>query len=360
MTATTPITVAITPLANGGADRMSESILQIPVSRPPALENFSTLLAASRFLPETRVWGSTPEKQGFAGFWHCLSSTMQWGCGYSCDGTASGETDQRFYGSTYGRFNSPDPYMASGGPQSPASWNRYSYTRGDPVNRVDRRGLSDWEVTVVDQLCPPDSYDAECSGDNGGSGGTGNPGEGTPPAGSGSSAHDVVNAVQRDQLARSLTYLSGPCQNALKQDGIDLGKVASISADTNYWSVYVDPNETLAQITNSSAAGNTNTVQQVVSASVAVTVTYPGANGQTVTTNNVILGANYFYGVDALNQAGVSLAVQQNATLVHEALHTAGYGDDLQLAALLFPGMDFGKNQELASSVVGSYLRTCF
>jgi RHS repeat-associated protein len=56
--------------------------------------------------------------------------------------------DQRYYASTYGRFNSPDPYVASGGPSDPGSWNRYSYTRGDPVNRADPRGLED--CTVAD------------------------------------------------------------------------------------------------------------------------------------------------------------------------------------------------------------------
>lgn len=35
----------------------------------------------------------------------------------------------------------PDPYTASGGPASPESWNRYAYTRGDPVNRFDPAGL---------------------------------------------------------------------------------------------------------------------------------------------------------------------------------------------------------------------------
>ena len=55
-------------------------------------------------------------------------------------------TDQRYYASTYGRFNTADPYQASGGPSDPGSWNRYSYTRGDPINRLDPRGLED---------CPP-------------------------------------------------------------------------------------------------------------------------------------------------------------------------------------------------------------
>ena len=51
--------------------------------------------------------------------------------------------DQRFYASGYGRFNTADPSISSVGPQDPASWNRYSYTRGDPVNRIDPRGLDD-------------------------------------------------------------------------------------------------------------------------------------------------------------------------------------------------------------------------
>jgi RHS repeat-associated protein len=62
----------------------------------------------------------------------------------------------RMYASTYGRFNTPDPYAASGGPSSPESWNRYSYAKGDPVNRHDPSGLDD---------CGPDWVtDASLSG----------------------------------------------------------------------------------------------------------------------------------------------------------------------------------------------------
>jgi len=49
----------------------------------------------------------------------------------------------RYYSSMQGRFMSADPYRASGGPADPGSWNRYAYTRGDPVNRVDPFGLDD-------------------------------------------------------------------------------------------------------------------------------------------------------------------------------------------------------------------------
>jgi RHS repeat-associated protein len=49
--------------------------------------------------------------------------------------------DQRFYASTYGRFNAPDPDSGSADPSAPGSWNRYSYTLGDPVNGNDPSGL---------------------------------------------------------------------------------------------------------------------------------------------------------------------------------------------------------------------------
>ena len=55
--------------------------------------------------------------------------------------------DQRFYASSYGRFNTADPYMASAGPSDPGSWNRYAYTGGDPVNRADPRGTCDLAVS---------------------------------------------------------------------------------------------------------------------------------------------------------------------------------------------------------------------
>jgi len=41
------------------------------------------------------------------------------------------------------RFLQADSYRASGGVDDPQSWNRYSYTRNNPVNRVDPSGLQD-------------------------------------------------------------------------------------------------------------------------------------------------------------------------------------------------------------------------
>ena len=54
----------------------------------------------------------------------------------------------RYYKPEWGRFTSPDPYQASGGPADPGSWNRYTYVGGDPVNYADPTGhdriRTDW------------------------------------------------------------------------------------------------------------------------------------------------------------------------------------------------------------------------
>lgn len=49
--------------------------------------------------------------------------------------------DQRFYRDGVGRFLSADPYQSTGIPVSPASWNKYGYVTGDPVNLSDPLGL---------------------------------------------------------------------------------------------------------------------------------------------------------------------------------------------------------------------------
>jgi RHS repeat-associated protein len=62
-------------------------------------------------------------------------------------------TDQRHYANTFGRFMTADPYHASAGPPDPQSWNRYAYTRGDPVNGNDPSGRA---------TCLVDGLESEC------------------------------------------------------------------------------------------------------------------------------------------------------------------------------------------------------
>jgi RHS repeat-associated protein len=63
--------------------------------------------------------------------------------------------DQRFYASTYGRFNTADPYQASAGPSDPGSWNRYAYVEGDPVNAYDPRGLDTITISNFSPVLGP-------------------------------------------------------------------------------------------------------------------------------------------------------------------------------------------------------------
>jgi RHS repeat-associated protein len=60
---------------------------------------------------------------------------------YRDAGSGFDYADQRYYSATVGRFLTPDPYVASGGAGNPASWNRYAYVEGDPVNFNDPIGL---------------------------------------------------------------------------------------------------------------------------------------------------------------------------------------------------------------------------
>jgi len=48
--------------------------------------------------------------------------------------------EQRFYTSQFGRFMSADRFKRAASVYDSGSWNKYLYTSGDPVNRVDPTG----------------------------------------------------------------------------------------------------------------------------------------------------------------------------------------------------------------------------
>ena len=84
--------------------------------------------------------------------------------------------DQRYYASQFGRFMSADPYMASGGPGDPGSWNRYAYLSNDPINFYDLSGNN--EAAPGDGFCPAEfsscgEWDWVYGGGGGGGGGGG-------------------------------------------------------------------------------------------------------------------------------------------------------------------------------------------
>ena len=60
---------------------------------------------------------------------------------YFRDAVGQDYADQRYYGSGTGRFWSVDPGgIKTANAAQPASWNRYAYVSGDPVNRFDPHG----------------------------------------------------------------------------------------------------------------------------------------------------------------------------------------------------------------------------
>jgi RHS repeat-associated protein len=69
--------------------------------------------------------------------------------------------DQRYYASNFGRFMSADRYKAKPGVKDPGSWNRYSYTRSDPVNRLDPSGRFDCDPD--DDACEQEPTSGPCA-----------------------------------------------------------------------------------------------------------------------------------------------------------------------------------------------------
>jgi RHS repeat-associated protein len=65
----------------------------------------------------------------------------KWGT-YTRDGAGTDYADQRYYNVGTGRFSVPDPQgLGAADLANPTSWNHYAYVHGDPVNRLDWRGL---------------------------------------------------------------------------------------------------------------------------------------------------------------------------------------------------------------------------
>ena len=83
---------------------------------------------------------------GFGTYWQDSASALDY-------------ANNRYYSNAYGRFMTPEPYTSSGRVSSPQSWNRYTYTAGDPVNRFDPTGM--------DYIAPIDPGSCGASADPG-------------------------------------------------------------------------------------------------------------------------------------------------------------------------------------------------
>jgi RHS repeat-associated protein len=96
---------------------------------------------------------------------------------YTRDSATQDYADQRYYAVGMGRFGTADPYRASGGPEDPGSWNRYTYVQGDPIDLFDPRGTNAMNPLYCDASetrCTSSVSSPDGPGDWGSGGGVGN------------------------------------------------------------------------------------------------------------------------------------------------------------------------------------------
>jgi RHS repeat-associated protein len=164
---------------------------------------------------------------------------------YTRDGFGQDYAEQRYYNANMGAFWSPDPGgIKTANPKNPSSWNRYAYTKGNPIGRFDPHGL--WECDPDDDdgccdddvCCDEDPDDPECqqpggggeggggSGGGGGGGGCGAPGticvpQNAPPCAqnqalAGQALNNIVGAV--GQVLSSSGLFSQATINTIEGD----------------------------------------------------------------------------------------------------------------------------------------------
>ena len=240
---------------------------------------------------------------------------------YTRDSATQDYADQRYYAVGMGRFNSPDPSKGVN-PSKPASWNKYSYVVGDPINLRDRRGLwysqagGDGDDGDDDE---PEDLDMD-DGSGTGSGGEGTSGSEQRKQGGGASpaVDQNTNSNARGLLKQRLVnFKDSNCWKVLSHEGIKVQNILDHYNDENFYDVRDGSqfaNQTQANI--GIAGSDQTTLSASLGGSDAVTV---GTLGSASTTA-VLLGKQYFF-------TGNTDANRQNS-LLHEMLHALGGGTD--------------------------------
>jgi RHS repeat-associated protein len=239
--------------------------------------------------------------------------------------------DQRWHAQGTGRFLTSDPYQASGGPTDPASWNRYGYTRSNPIGRRDRLGLAD-EDCEDDEDCPGNDDEDEQEQPGGAPGGPSGlmpPKRGNGPDGGPGSifapiANANTNSWARKLLNSKLQKLPDECLKAFQAlKGFSMANVISAIYETNFYNV--DLNGTLTQ-------------QDVVGNGISTTLraTLPlGWDAVTLGRDTAWHAVLFSSSVEKnLSESG-----QQNL-LLHELMHASGWSDDEMFKAFKAFGLE--------------------
>ncbi|MCC7496339.1 MAG: hypothetical protein IT160_02100 [Bryobacterales bacterium] len=244
----------------------------------------------------------------------------------------------REYSAAYGRFLTPDPYMASGGVADPGSWNRYAYVGNDPVNFNDPRGLSrttlfpmlfDNSDALGGRLMPEGAF-AICAP---GPEGSLNPfcyllglvlsAAGTDAGGGGGTTlrptDAATDATARNTLKARLKGFAGSNCDKVFGAVIDGYTTKDIIASVSSTEFYNVNNQASSDLTQDQVSGNGSStlLSQSLNSNDPVASTLIGG-----TVPAVLLGANFFSN---------SAATFQGNVLLHELLHAYTNWNDTEV-----------------------------
>jgi hypothetical protein len=230
-------------------------------------------------------------------------------------------------------------YMASGGPADPQSWNRYTYTRGDPVNRVDLTGMDDEPTCTVgssDWCITGTGSGSSGNGDGSGQGGGGFGGAGSAFPSSGSCASMTLTGyILCMQSTQSKTTI-----NKVSNLSTTSAQAIAIQNDLRWLEQAIAGDPTCSKWLGSSVSsdieymlGNNPGGQMMVgvgSFSDNGTNAVAGTNGTNMTPGSMLITINtngaFFnssagvgYGVPSWIQA--ASAAEQGLILLHELAH---------------------------------------
>jgi len=287
-----------------------------------------SLSAANRPYGENYSTGNT---DGFGTYYHDASTQLDY-------------ADQRYYASGFGRFNTPDRYMASGGPSDPGSWNRYAYVGNDPANYGDSRGLY---RSAEDCIENPDVCEAE-DWDDGQDGQS----PGPAPTKSGKKRKrrpidTVTDQLVRGDLNARLSKFAGTNCDKVFSKVVPQYSAGGLSGQVNSTEFYNVTNPQFGTVTQDDVAdnGNSNRLSATLGSVDAVTI----AGGTTWA--SVLVGTSFLSG---------TAKFRQNVAL-HELLHAfTGWSDSKIFSAFKNYGLtEYGTgNISFGSEAISAWLST--
>jgi len=239
----------------------------------------------------------------------------------------------RFYGSSIGRFISPDLGQPSNAVAKPQNWNAYAYVGGDPVNKADPGGYCSPDD---DPPCYPITVPIPSGREYGGGGDPTGPGDGTPcitslrgcvdPGAGGPTLNKAALVNAADNLmnqSKCATFVFTALEGGFLAEN-DVTSVDQLSAYQQSL-FYALGTGAVASALNgatfdSGGASPTNTVNGTTYTTIAQTSGSALGGGATITFFSAFFGEN---------------STAQAQTVLHEGMHAVSGISDINFAMAL-------------------------